>query len=74
MGLDFILQATNKSFSKEGFGHAIRSKFHFLKGCDILFHFSRFFDLGQMAQMICVNVKAFIKIWNKLSPRNIPSL
>jgi hypothetical protein len=68
MGLDVILQDTNKSFIEEGVGHVIHSEIQFLK----TFHCFRLFKLGQTPQMMCVTVKAFIKACNKLGSINIP--
>jgi hypothetical protein len=71
---DVILKATNKTFTKEVFGHVIRSEIQLLKICYIFFHCTRLFKLGQMTQIMCVDVKVFIKACNKLGPSNIPAM
>jgi len=59
---------------EEGFRHAIISEIQLLKRNDVVFHYTRLFKLGQMFQMMCIYVKVFIKVYNKLGPRNITSV
>jgi len=73
MGYDVILQATNKAFPKEGVKYLVHSEIQLLKSGDIFFHYTKLFKLRQIAQMMCFSVKAFIKVYKKLGPRNIPS-
>jgi hypothetical protein len=42
------------------------------KSGDKVFHGERLFQLGQMAQMVCVGVKEFTKFHHKMCPSKIP--
>jgi hypothetical protein len=62
-------KATNKAFPKEVVRHVVHSEIQFLKSGDILFHCTRLFHLGQMAQMMCVCVKEFINICEQIGSK-----
>jgi hypothetical protein len=72
VSLDVVLEVTNKAFTEEGVEHAFNLERQMLKRNNIFFHCTRIFKLGQTTQMMCVCVKAFIKVCNKLGPSKIP--
>jgi hypothetical protein len=72
MGSNFILEVIDKTLLEKGIIHALCSKSQELKGSYKVFHCSYLFYLYQMAQMVGVNVKAFINLYHKLCPSNIP--
>jgi hypothetical protein len=72
MGPNLLLEATNKTLSKEGISHALCSKSQVLKGSYEVFYCSSLFQLCQMAQMVGARVKEFINLIHKLGPSNIP--
>jgi hypothetical protein len=47
LGSDFILEATDKSFSEEGIYHTLHLEIQVLKAIDKVFHCTILFQLGQ---------------------------
>jgi hypothetical protein len=47
LGLDFILEATDKAFSKESICHSLHAESQVLKENNKIFHFSRLFQFCQ---------------------------
>jgi hypothetical protein len=72
MGLNLLLEATDKTLLKESISHALCLKIQALKGSYEVFYSSGLFQLFQMAQMVGVCVKALINLSHKLGPSNIP--
>jgi len=65
---------TNKAFMEEGVRNAFILESQLLKRRNVFFHYTKLFKFGKITQMMCVYVKAFIKVCKKLGPRNIPSM
>jgi hypothetical protein len=68
MDPNLLLEATDKTLSKESISHALCSKSQALKGSYEVFYYSGLFQLCQTTQMVGVRVKAFIKLSHKLGP------
>jgi hypothetical protein len=69
--MNVIFDATIKTFSEEGIGHALHFESQIFKGRYKVFHYAIFFQISQMVEMVGVSVKDFIYLYNKICLNNI---
>jgi hypothetical protein len=69
MGSNLLLEATNKTLSKESISHALCLKIQAFKGSYEFFYYSILLQLCQTTQMVGIHVKEFQKAQSQIGSK-----